>query len=334
MSESSGSATLLPLSTTELIRRTIQIYANNWRWFLVTAAAILLPLALLEIGLGALIGGGVDEALRQGTSDSGGGASVFTLASPIFLFVMLSFFVQQVFLQGTISFMTAEAILGRTATPFTAVEHIRERYLQLAAALIVVFTIVLTVFVLLTFAFFLCGLGAGILVYLFVTLFTLLVPVMILERVSIGDGIRRTWSLSKRRFWSLFGLLVVLIILNFLISIIFQRADIIVNSVESNSNISYAGVLLNLIYQIIVSPILPIAITLMYFDTRIRLEGLGFALESADLSHVHLSDLPSPKLPARFTTGDFSNMMVLSLIIMLVLVVLVLVLGVYVSNLV
>ena len=334
MSELSGGATLLPLSTTELIRRTIQIYAANWQWFIATAAAVLLPLALLEIALGAVIGNGVDEALRQGSGENGGAASIFTFTSPLFLFIMLSFFVQQVFLQGTVSFMTAEAALGRTATPITAVEHIRERFFALAAAVIVVFTIILTVGILLTFAFFLCGLGLGILVYLFVTLFTLLVPVMILERVSIGDGIRRTWSLSKRRFWSLFGLIVVLIILNFLISIIFQRADIIVSNADGESSISYAGVLLNLIYQIIVSPILPIAITLMYFDTRIRLEGLGFALESADLSQVHLSDLPSPKLPARFTTGDFSNMMVLSLVLMLVLVVMVLVLGVYVTNLV
>jgi len=334
MSETPGGTALLPLSTTELIKRTVQIYGSNLQWFLVTAAAVLIPLTIIQLVVHALISGGLGEEVVQRTTEDTVQIEVFTLTSPTFLLTLLTFFIQQVFLNGIITFMASEAVLGRTSTALSAIQHIHDRFAPLAAAMIVVFAIVFSAIVLLTFVFFLCGLGVGIIFYLSVTLFTLLVPVMILERVSVGDGIQRTWSLSKRRFWPLLGLLIVLALLTFLISIVFELADLLVDSGNGDEGVNYAQVILNLAYQIVVTPIMPIALTLMYYDTRIRLEGLGLALERTASPGVRLWDLPSPKLPARLTTADVSNMMVLSLLLIVITVVVVVLLGLSVADMV
>ena len=58
----------------------------------------------------------------------------------------------------------------------------------------------------LTFAVFLCGLGFGLMAYIWIVLSAFLTPVMILENTGVLAGLRRGWILGKARIWQLVGL--------------------------------------------------------------------------------------------------------------------------------
>jgi hypothetical protein len=148
----------------------------------------------------------------------------------------------------------------------------------------------------------------GLSVYFFI------VPVLILERVGILASIRRALILGKRRFWQnagfTFGIWTITLVLTFAFS------AFVLFVVESADEDSLLGVGVDLAIQIFITPILPIGLTLMYYDTRIRTEALDLALEAVDTLNPRPSDLPSPETRERLLTSkDVGNIIILTVIV-------------------
>jgi hypothetical protein len=322
MTQSIGDA-LLPRSLPEILRHTLVMYVTNLRDFVSTSAVVLIPFTIVQVVLSMTI---IDDVqpLRTGQSAEAGMQAVL---GPTLIVFALIFLLQLVLLNGVLTYVTSEQLLGRKVTPLHALEQIRGRLLPLAIALVMVGISLVFMSLILAVFYFLCGLGFGIIIYLSTNLFTLLVPVIILERVAVFDGIIRAWGLSKRRFWPIAVLLLVVLIGVLVISVVVDVIGSLLLPTDTGQ-INFPIVLLNLVIQVFIAPVMPIAVTLMYYDTRLRVEGVDIALEALNKTDPRPSDLPSPYIPLHFTRRDLKDVALVSIIgVGLVLIVAALVLA-------
>ncbi|HVU14348.1 MAG TPA: hypothetical protein VHD90_23885, partial [Phototrophicaceae bacterium] len=65
---------------------------------------------------------------------------------------------------------------------------------------------------------------------------------------------------------------------------------------------------------IFITPLLPIAMTLLYYDIRTRVEGLDLALAALDKPDARPSDLQSPSAGPLLTSRDLVNMIVIGVV--------------------
>ena len=124
---------------------------------------------------------------------------------------------------------------------------------------------------------------AGLAFYLFVNIrLQLVVPAAIIENLGPVEAIRRSWRLVEGYSWRTFGLIIVLGILNTVVSlgpaalIAGLAALFIRDNLALQQTISGAVTVLATMFYI---PLQLTAITLYYFDLRVRKEG--FDLEAA-----------------------------------------------------
>lgn len=188
--------------------------------------------------------------------------------------------------------------------------------LLIVAILVVVVAVVLIVWGLTTVA---GGLGillgilaglAAIPLYVWINTKLILVPsVMVIERARIFEAMRRSWRLTKTRFWPTFGLI-------FLIGLIFSAAGQLVSTPFSilgsgvltiftptgdpsgSLTMSIVFLCLSYVVALIVQSVSLIvtstASALIYIDCRMRHEGLDIDLlayvEKRDAGEAHLPD--------------------------------------------
>ncbi|HEV7236726.1 MAG TPA: glycerophosphoryl diester phosphodiesterase membrane domain-containing protein [Ktedonobacteraceae bacterium] len=117
--------------------------------------------------------------------------------------------------------------------------------------------------------------------YVFVR-FYVVTPVIMVERLGPVQALRRSWELIRNYWWRTFGLLVVLAILGYIVQLgptalvqaiitIFLPRDFVVQQLISG--------VITVFTTLIFIPIQLTAVTLYYFDLRVRKEG--FDLETA-----------------------------------------------------
>jgi hypothetical protein len=129
--------------------------------------------------------------------------------------------------------------------------------------------------------------GVSIMASIANVLVSLVAPAVVLEKKGPMDSVKRAWELAKKRFWWSFGNLFLLgllsylavagpvTLLQFLFETILGEASPLFQSVVGDA----ASSLLSAIFM----PIRLAAVTLMYFDLRIRFEGFDLmALASYD----------------------------------------------------
>jgi hypothetical protein len=120
----------------------------------------------------------------------------------------------------------------------------------------------------------------------------LVAPTIILEEQTALHAIHRAWDLTRQRFWWVVGFLSALYLFNLLItagptllfSVVFQA--LFGNPfTSSNPALAYviqtvAPTLTSMVGGLIYMPLHMICMMLMYFDLRVRTEGLDLALQA------------------------------------------------------
>jgi len=124
-------------------------------------------------------------------------------------------------------------------------------------------------------------------------------PVFILEKPGIWRGIKRSLALARLGFIAVAGLMTllyfILMALGGAFSVLLIIAISLIGPTSSSPLIDALGIMAIEVLMIFLIPILPITLTLAYYDARIRLEGLDLTLNLYD-QPVSLSALPSPDL--------------------------------------
>jgi hypothetical protein len=272
---------LRPLSVGELLDRTFRLFRRHFLTFVLIAIVMQLPVSILQIGSALMVNNFTFDPLAGNPFAN----TDFLLPTVLVTFGIgfASFIITQV---GTAALTqsVADSYLGRPVSFDSAFSRMGNTWFTLILATIVggLFMFGLTIpiilgslipclgFLVALIGFFFLGAVASI-------LFSLLPPVVVLERASVIDAVKRAWALSKLRFWWVFGYLILLSVLT--IVIIFGPAAVIgavLGLVLGEMSILAQSIVQQSATLVLTAVFLPIriaAITLMYFDLRIRFEG-------------------------------------------------------------
>jgi hypothetical protein len=296
-----------------LLDRTFRLYRENFATIVGIAAIVLIPLAVVQFLLSAwsLSSGAYVSTLSRAaaTSEALGTSLVISIVS---LVVSL---IQAVVMTGAVTYAASESYLGRTVSIGQAFGARRDRFKNLGCGYIIFFILLFV----LAFVIGMVGVlwtpafaGLGVVLYVGIATYTFLSPVLILENVETPLGVNRSWSLGKARFWTAVALNLTLVLLTALLNLAFAGVAQVLVLAVTGTLATTGTVALNLILttisNVFLAPLLPIGLTLLYHDSRNRLEGLDFALRALSKPDARPADIASPRPQGGFTSRDMINM--------------------------
>ena len=107
---------------------------------------------------------------------------------------------------------------------------------------------------------------------------SLAAPAIVLEQLSGWRGLKRSWALVRGLFWRIFGILLLVLIIRVIIGgIVAALLGLAGSALDANGQLIVTDVA-GTIANVFVSPIAYIAVTLLYYDTRIRKEGFDIEM--------------------------------------------------------
>ena len=169
---------------------------------------------------------------------------------------------------------TVPIILGRPVTIWSALRAVLRRYWGLLA---------LGFLYSLTSVALACPpLGIWLL-----TRLSLLFPAVFTEEASIGTAIERTWRLTDRAFWRTFAVLLLSYLLVFTLEYSLATVFLVVAFVFPSLPVPVRVFLIVAVASLmaqLVQPLLSIAVTLLYFDLRVRREAFDLEVMAYQLA--------------------------------------------------
>ena len=119
----------------------------------------------------------------------------------------------------------------------------------------------------------------------FSTMFSLVAPVVVLERERPGAALARSWRLVRRSFWRVFGIMLLAGLIVAVASAILQLPFTFLSTLFGGATGFSAGTVIAVIGTIaagtVTRPISAAVTVLLYVDMRMRKEGLDLALRTA-----------------------------------------------------
>ncbi|WP_162909681.1 hypothetical protein [Aggregatilinea lenta] len=302
--------TTLPLSASrdrvvDVIDRTFRVYRTNFLSYVLLFAIVLIPFYFMQEAIANqdLLSGAttweeyydrVDTQTRSLRALSG----LYNIALLVVVY-------------GLTTYMASEAYLGRKITPWRALRERGGRLWRLGLTwLLMGFVFGLSAILVVVIGV-LCWIPfilLPVILYLWVSTYFFITQVMMLENIGVNYGVRRAIDLGKTHFWPVFGLVLGLGLISVVIEIAFGATSLIVLSTETTA--SYPLISLGL--SILLGPLMPIGLTMMYYHYRTRYEGLDLALQASDVPDARPWHLLSPDVEHPLVTGqDILNMVIL-----------------------
>jgi Membrane domain of glycerophosphoryl diester phosphodiesterase len=300
----------------ELLDSTFRLYRENFATYVGLVAVLLVPISVITLvlsyfNLSSLPTTSTLSRSRELPANTG----LICLSSLITLVLAV---VEVVAVNGSLTYAASENYLGRKVSISEAFSGSRHRFTNLGCGYAIFFAILFGCSIIIGLIGAACSpvfAGLGVVAYVGIATYAFLVPVLVLENVQTFAGVNRAWALGKARFWTVFGLIVAFAIINTVLNLAFGGLVrlMLVQSIQSTSSMAaqVVNVVITNVISIFLTPILPIGLTLLYFDTRNRFEGLDFALQAAGTPEPRPSDVLSPTPQAALTSRDAVNMLVL-----------------------
>lgn len=303
------------LSFLELLDRTFRVYRQHFSKYVGVCAAFLVPISLVQLVVNISNFSSLAGLSRTNRNSEAAALSALCGATGILLVLSI---IQVVMVNGSVTYMASENYLGREVPISEALRTTWHRSRNLGCGYAVFYVVLLA---------FGTGVGIvgafcqplfaalGILVYIGIATYAFLAPVLMLENVSVSQGVNRAWVLGKARFWTSFFLIAAIGIIGYVISLAFGSvAEVIALTVMRSTSqiiVQVISEVLNTGIQIFLTPVLPIGLTLLYHDTRNRLEGLDFALQALGKPDARPSDVASPELRLGLNSRDWLNIAII-----------------------
>ncbi|GEM_PF-2025114 len=308
----------------ELLNRLFQVYGHNFVPFVVLSAAVQIPLTVANYLIQVRLRDPLLQLLNRFNISPDSAAVIspevaMQMLSPMLEILLVvvgayivSAFIQTVLVSGPLVYVTSENELGHPATLGNAFAVLGSRAGTLIGQMSLYYTLLLLLTVLLTLILFACGLGFGLLVYVATTVGAFLVPVAMLERGGVMHGLMRAWALCKTRLWPVLGLILIVLFISFVVS---ATLDAVETAYAPPNSEPIIRIILETIISILLMPVLPVGFTLLYYDARVRSEGLDSALKRARLTNpaASLADV-SPPPPGPFMRNeDLLNLAIITM---------------------
>jgi hypothetical protein len=286
---------LRPLGIGEILDAGIKLFLRHWRPLVLSVVGLILPVQILS----ALVTASVAPEQFDLTSDESG---VEEGEEAEFLIG-----------QGIIALLSAISILLATAVCFKAVadaylgvEPDWRRSLRFAVrrlgGLLGVAVLGGLLVALATIALVVPG------IWLFV-MYSVAVPALLLERIGAWSALRRSFRLVRGRWWPTAGALLVGYLLIGIIGALVTGVIMVVPSLvaEDNTLVGALGsVVGGTVGSVLTTPYSAAVVTLLYFDLRVRKEGLDLQLiaEGADVRRDPDAPLPAPLVAEEYTPEE------------------------------
>jgi len=321
---------LRPLTLGEILDRAVRLYRQNFANFIGIVALVQVPLSIFQLLLTVTQANNDLSLPTRYTSytqafESLASSGYFDRAGVQILLTLLSFILVQGAATAALTRAVADNYLGRKTDMLGAYQRVGRSWARLIGVLILM--IFLYIALVIWFIIPCIGWisGPGIFVYVAVVIGPLIAPVVVLENLGAG-AVRRAWELVRRRFWWVLGFMIILTLFNqlliagpsTLISIFLRYA------LESQSTENFLVVrtlaqsLVSLATSLFYLPLQLAAVTLMYFDLRVRTEGfdltvLAGATPDGDASTIVSQTGPAISTPL-ITGNELGNFVLLSLL--------------------
>jgi hypothetical protein len=322
---------LRPRSVGELLDQAVRLYRQNFLKFIGIVAVVQIPISLLQLVASLLTFNGFFELVdnsEAAPSNPFGVASFIGMGSTVLLGI-LGFLLIQGITTAALTRAIAGSYVGEPIGIIDSYRKIGSAWLSLFSTLLLALLLVLGVFI---WSLIPCVgwiTGFGMLAFFWMVIIPLIIPVVVIERRTALEAIRRAWDLSRRRFWWVLGFVFTLFIFSllvvrgpvtvmtylfyFVVGVQFEASgwQLFLQTVVQ----SIAELALSLLYL----PLQLTAIALLYFDLRIRTEGFDLMLlaQGGGEWPSHFSELatgaPQPQLDRWLTMaemGQFALMMV------------------------
>ena len=301
----------------EILDQAIRLYRRNFICFIGIIAIPYIPLTLIQTGLTYLSTNSLTSFVNNPPSTFSMPSGYWTGFIGIILVALLQFILVQGLAGAALTRAVADSYTGQSVDILGSYGKIGSSWIRLLGAMIL---FALIAFVVLIGAIFIpCAgwlIGPGVFIFLSLVVGPLLAPIVILEQQGSGTSLRRAWDLGRSRFWWLLGFALVLSLLSqliitapgYLIRTLLQSMlagqgsyiNMLVWSSVIQTLVSMLGGLLYLPLQLC-------AMMVVYFDLRVRTEGLDLAMQAAanagtETNIVALTGT-SPKSSSSLVTG-------------------------------
>jgi hypothetical protein len=260
---------LRPLSTSELLDRTFHLYRNNFVVFAGIAALPQLVVLALQLAFSGLLFSGALGSV---------GSIMLAGSGAVFLIAICSFVAVEIAHAATVM-AVSNLHLERPTTIALA-------YAAAKNSLLRVIGITIAVAIALGVGFMLLIVPG---VYLALA-WSLTIPVTVLEGGGLNVSTRRSKSLTQGSKGRIFVIYLLIIVLVWVVSTLIQLLLLLplralaIHDVSTNTALSYAlqsaG---GFISTCLVGPLATIALTLIYYDQRVRKEGFDLQLMMATI---------------------------------------------------
>ncbi len=273
----------------ELLDAVFTFYRRNFTLVVGATAIIKVPFAILRFAL--LYSAGLFDVQDQlnGHLTSGQQAALAnSLLGVILLLSLLDFAVLYPLVSAVMARITSDRYLGREPTVGGAYRAALGRFWALLGTELLTVLILFGVYIAGFIVLFIFVIAAGLagivlgaigLVVLLVCIYyrlCLAVPIVMLEGRGPGLAVSRTFELTRRSMWRGFWTVLIATLINFALGLILS---LLVQQVAP----SYVAQIVAAVVDVFTAPILPIMVTLIYYDRRIRREAFDVEMLSSTL---------------------------------------------------
>lgn len=276
---------LRPLEVGDLLDETFRIYRRHFLLF----GGISVILSIPSAALFGLALGSFSSALQQTNGQTPDLSFVTPLLAGLAAGLLVNLLILP-FSMGAVMYAACESALGRPVTPGGILSGVLRRYFPLLGYWLLFF---FSLYV----ALILCVAPVALWLWIFVG-WVVVIPAMFVEDIGLGTAFGRSWRLLQGRWWRTFLVLfligIVWYIAQFALSAFLQLGQVLLQLVLSPFIAAAVASAFSQIIAALVNPILQIAIVLIYFDLRVRKEGLDLFQQAYQL---HLRAAPPPPAP-------------------------------------
>jgi hypothetical protein len=272
---------LRPMTLGEILDRTFSIYKSRFWLFAGIVALPYLVIMLVSLLYFAMTTASFATAARGGAISPSGFIVMVTGIFGGFLLFLVTYLLVYSAAQSATVVAVSEIYLGHPATIYDSFRRIRGRLLT------VVLVVVITM--LLVGAGFFLLIVPGIMILCRIAI---AIPVATLEPVSASEAVSRSMRLSKGRAWHVFAVFALVAGLIMVATTIFQLPFLLMAGSMFKPHALPIGLFLlselfSWIASVLVAPVGTIALSLLYYDFRIRKEAF-------DLEHLMARIEPGP----------------------------------------
>lgn len=278
-----GVPRLRAMSVGDILDETVRLYRQNFRPFIAIAAILQIPLVILQLAQGAIVGP-TGASLLSPAGDLQAGALIFYGLSTL-LMAFVGLFVA-ILMQGAFASAISQRYLGQEISVRSAYEAALPFFWRLLQAMFLV-TFALTLLIITI-------IGIPVAIY-FGVRWSLSTAAIVLEGKGARAGISRSTELVKGVWWRVLGIFALAGIGEYLIALIPSALlggvlGVILVVGGPNPTLTYmVSLVIGTFFGVLAAPIIPIVSILLYYDLRIRKEGFDMQMLAASQAPAEAS---------------------------------------------